>query len=255
MGGNMKKIELWESLPDVIAGTVIVVLTILTTVLSALNKIPSNLIPYLILMILTTLTVYMMSQISQIRIKMNKEHDIEIYSGEKGAEEYYGDLTNVISKASVVYAINFILKPPHDDIAPRKRYYSELAKRIQAGLNVKRIVSITNREKYEWVKHEQVEKFKKYPNFNLRCYVLPDKIEHIPILTIVLVDSRESFIGLYSGSGDIASPVNIRIKCAKTCDALEKYFSTLWRNAKSFDESKNDFENMKWVANQNEQHL
>lgn len=234
----LKKIQNWENILEkfsIVAAAIIIVYSI---VAAAFNKLPPEQIPSLTFILIVSFGGYIISQIVGIRNELKKDYEIKVYKKDSKAENYYIDLTSKVIKAKNIYAINFIPNPPTEKY--RKEYYKVLEKRIKEGtLNVARIVSITTPEKFEWVKKEQVEKFKEYPNnFKIKCYKWPKELTNIPFLTIVLVDDEEAFIGLYTGAADTMLPVNIWIKCEEVCMILKEYFSILWNKAEEFDEIK-----------------
>jgi len=149
----------------------------------------------------------------------------------KNVDEFYNTLAARIADAHEVHAVNFIPQPPNKPPS-RVRYYQVLEDVIKSNSRacVRRIAAIVHQEKREWFVKDQVKKFKDCRAFSaaaIKC----DPLEDVPLLTIILVDDDEVFMGMYWGGKAVADMEhNIRIISSKIRDAFSEYYKSLWEH-------------------------
>jgi hypothetical protein len=228
---------------------VLVVCGAVTLVLHQLEVIPDSYVPKLVLL---GLCVFVLHEIIE-RAKSKEEHEIleriqnesiesirEILT--KGVEakvlddrpEFYKVMIERVKEVKNTLDItNFTPQPPTTTGIPeRLEYFDTVASVVKNRKNVemRRIVSITTKDKCKWVEKEQLRGFEGQSNFHLGYYDFAPK--HMPLYTIVLLDKNEIFLGVYWEPIHLGHrDKNIWIKSKELCEAFADYYEVLWNNA------------------------
>lgn len=232
----------WDLLILIICGGVAIVL-------DQLNLIPDSYISALILLVICAFAIHEILE----KEKRKEEHE-ELLKVQneclqevkklivKGIEarvfnnrpEFYNFIIQRFKDLSCTLDItNFTPQPASTTGIPeRSQYFQAVTDLIRNNnqIEVRRIVSITTKEKFNWVENKEIQGLKDCNNFHLGYYEFPKK--HIPSYTIILLDKKEIFLGIYwepahRGHRD----QNIWIKNDEICKAFGDYFDVLWDNS------------------------
>lgn len=190
----------------------------------------------IILFILGFLTYYVIKEIDNISRRVDdiaekyRLVEAEVFND---IDKYYECIISRIDDAKRIDTINFIPQIP--SIPPsRVKYYETLKKLIKEKPEVKvsRIAAITSKEKFDWIKKEQVLEFEHCENFSLAC-VACGELKNLPLMTVIIIDD-EVFLGMYHGVHNISKmEENIWIKSNKITNAFSSYHNILWMQSKS----------------------
>jgi hypothetical protein len=200
-----------------------------------------------LLSFLFTLALFLLGFSDKVRSDLVKvEESLDIYNEDRASihiitsqAELYELMTEKIRTAKKSVCIMHLdqFPPTHFMNEARTAYFKfifDFGKRNE-NILMRRITSINEREKGEWVKEKMIET-QKTENLNI-AYINTEKLDSTSLKTVVscqLVDDDKVFIlnplsNTVSGNGHFPNCVYIENK--KVAEVYQKYYDTLWNYA------------------------
>lgn len=180
--------------------------------------------------ILALFVIYAVVKLS--KLERNHKREVDFITFENIDAYYYFMIERLKHVKESIDIVNFIDPPTKETtIESRKKWFEAVGDFIKNNpkIEVRRVISIESTDKLNWVKNNQLEEFKNCLGFYVNCCALPAK--HIPLLTMVIMDETEVFLGL-SVAPEKSTPApierNLWIGNKDICDTFNNYYTALW---------------------------